>query len=118
MVARVRVVFKIPERGTPHLFPAIAPEKRPQYLAYVELFTPLNTKHPDHGLYKVSPAYTSDGKRLGLVVPIDDIVRSCHLIPDFGPVAPREWTSSNVLDRCTSFYLNAFADRNTYKLIY
>lgn len=118
MVARVRVVFKIPERGMTHLFPSIAPANRPQHLAYVELFTPLNLKHPEHGLYKVSPAYTSDGKRLGLVVSIDDIVRSCHLFPDFGPVAPREWTSNNVLDRCPSFYLNSFADRNTYKLIY
>ncbi|KAI1784280.1 hypothetical protein LXA43DRAFT_976757 [Ganoderma leucocontextum] len=118
IVARVRVVFKIPERGMTHLFPGIAPDKRPQHLAYVELFTPLNTKHPDHGLYKVSPAYTGDGKRLGLIVPIDDIVRSCHLIPDFGPVAPRDWTSSNVLDKCTAFYLNTFADRNTYKLIF
>ncbi|KAI1783665.1 hypothetical protein LXA43DRAFT_977019 [Ganoderma leucocontextum] len=95
MVARVRVVFKIPERGMTHLFPGIAPDKRPQHLAYVELFTPLNTKHPDHGSYKVSPAYTGDGNRLGLVVPIDDIVH-----------------------RCTTFYLNSFADRNTYKLIY
>ncbi|KAI1793586.1 hypothetical protein LXA43DRAFT_971911 [Ganoderma leucocontextum] len=118
IVARVRVIFKIPQRGMAHLFPGIAPEKRPQHLAYVELFMSLNTKHPNHGLYKVNPAYDGDGRRLGLVIPIDDIVCSCHLIPDFGPVAPRDWTSSNVLDQCTAFYLNTFADCNTYKLIY
>lgn len=71
-----------------------------------------------HGLYKVSHARNREGDRLGLVIPIEDIERSCHLFPDFGRVAPRDWTSRTVLDECTTFYLNTFADRNTYKLIH
>ncbi|TBU22112.1 hypothetical protein BD311DRAFT_826016 [Dichomitus squalens] len=117
-VARVRIVFKIPERGLQDLFPHIAHDKRPQHLAYVELFTDLDTKCIDHGLYKISPASNGQGQRLAVIIPVEDIERSCHLIPHFGPVAPREGTSHNVLDKCTTLYLNSFADRNTYKLIY
>ncbi|TBU36604.1 hypothetical protein BD309DRAFT_995537 [Dichomitus squalens] len=117
-VVRVRVVFKIPPRGLEELFPRIAPDRRPQHLAYVELFTPLTISDPNHGLYKVNSKVNREGDRLAMVIPIDNIERSCHLIPDFGPIAPREWTSATVLDACNTFYLNTFADRNTYKLIH
>ncbi|TBU37260.1 hypothetical protein BD309DRAFT_995194 [Dichomitus squalens] len=117
-LARVRIVFKIPERGLQDLFPHIAHNKRPQHLAYVELFTDLDIKGIDHGLYKISPASNGQGQRLAVIIPVEDIERSCHLIPHFGPVAPHEGTSHNVLDKCTTLYLNSFADCNTYKLIY
>ena len=98
MVVHVQVVFKIPEQGMSHLFLSITTEKWPQHLTYVKLFSPLNTKHPDHGLYTVSLAYTNDGNQLRLVILIKDIVHSYYLIPNFSPVAPCDWTSSNVLD--------------------
>ncbi|KAI1786028.1 hypothetical protein LXA43DRAFT_898702 [Ganoderma leucocontextum] len=117
-VARVRVIFKIPPRGLDDLFGHVAAEKRPQHLAYVELFTELDSKDAVHGLYKISHARNREGQRLGLIIPLEEIEQSCHLFPDFGRVAPRDWTSKNVLDECTTFYLNSFADRNTYKLIH
>lgn len=95
----------------------MAPEQYPQHLAYVEWFTPFTNAHPDHGLYKVSRELRGHD-RLASVIPVSSLERSCHLLPDFGPVASREWTSSTVLDECPAFFVNSFADRNMYKLIY
>ncbi|KAI0822390.1 hypothetical protein BC628DRAFT_1514369 [Trametes gibbosa] len=118
-VAQARVVFKIPDGAMSVLFPnrAVA---RPDHLAYVEWFTPFpSTPHPDHKLYKISRSLTRHGDRIASIVPIQNITRSCHLFPDFSSTAaPRTWTSSTVLEDCTSFFVNSFADRNTYKLIY
>ncbi|KAI1781898.1 hypothetical protein LXA43DRAFT_907374 [Ganoderma leucocontextum] len=115
-VAQVRVVFKIPEKGMNSLFPKIPPSERPQHLAYVEWFSNFEqSPHPDHGLYKVTRSLAD---RRASIIPIDRIERSCHLFPNFGPVAPREWTSSNVLEKCSTFYLNAYADRDTFMLVY
>ena len=101
----------------PFLFPQLPPSRRPEHLAYIEWFTPFTTPRPDHGLYKVSRALRQ-GARLGSVIPIDQLERSCHLFPDFGAVAPREWTSSNVLEMCPTFYVNSFSDRNAYNIIF
>ena len=76
------------------------------------------TPGSDHGMYKISRALNRDKERRAGIVPVESFERSCHLIPDFGPVAPRNWTSSNVLDECKYFFVNPFVDRNTYKLLY
>ncbi|KAI0827915.1 hypothetical protein BC628DRAFT_1534661, partial [Trametes gibbosa] len=92
-IAQVRVVFKIPGSAMYTLFPnrAVA---RPEHLAYVEWFTPFPpTPHPDHGLYKISRSLRR-GDRIASIVPVQNIARSCHLLPDFGAAAPRAWTSS------------------------
>ncbi|KAJ7796672.1 hypothetical protein B0H14DRAFT_2390413, partial [Mycena olivaceomarginata] len=83
-------------------------------LAYVEWFSPF-TSHPEppHLLYKI---YRSlDG---ATIVPVDNIRRSVHLLPKFGPVAPQEWTSSNVLDFCYTFLVNSLSDRHIYTTFY
>ncbi|KAI0762223.1 hypothetical protein C8Q74DRAFT_135973 [Fomes fomentarius] len=116
-VAQVRVVFKIPFKCLSELFPNCPPTDYPQHLAYVEWFTPLTSTDPDHGLYKIARALRH-GSRLASIIPINQLERSCHLFPDFGPVAPRHWSSSTVLDECPAFFVNAFTDRYTYKLIY
>ena len=114
----MRVIFTIPPRGLDDLFGQVPLDKRPKHLAYVELFTELGANDAVHGLYKISHACDREGQRLGLIIPVEDIERSCHLFPDFGRIAPRDWTCRNVLDQCTTFYLNTFADRNTYKLVH
>ncbi|KAI0746222.1 hypothetical protein C8Q80DRAFT_1105448 [Daedaleopsis nitida] len=118
-VAQIHCVFRIPAKALPMLFPNHGhPVSYPQHLAYVEWFTPFtDTAHRDHGLYKVARSLRG-GHRLASVIPVESIERSCHLIPDFGPVAPRDWTSSTVLNLCPTFYVNSFADRNTYMLLY
>ena len=119
-VVQVRLVFSLPRRAADELFPKIPPVSRPQHLAYVELFTPFASgpASEDHGLYKVSRMLTSNGSRRAVIIPVEELERSCHLFPDFGPVADRSWTTSTVLDKCKNFYVNTFTDLDTYKLLY
>lgn len=118
-MAQVRVVFQIPNKAQAELFPRVDAASRPRHLAYVEWFAPFGAganPHPDHALYRVARS-VRQGARLASVIAVDDIERSCHLFPEFGPVAPRLWTSDNVLEECPSFYLNTFVDRYTYMLM-
>lgn len=118
-VAQIRVIFQIPEKAKASLFPRLDPGCRPRHLAYVEWFSRPGAAagaDPDHGLYRVSRS-VRHGSRLASVIAVDDIERSCHLFPEFGPVATREWTTDNVLERCPTFLLNTFVDRNTYMLV-
>ncbi|KAI0334245.1 hypothetical protein GY45DRAFT_1243251 [Cubamyces sp. BRFM 1775] len=118
-IAQIRMIFTLPQKAMPDLFPTLAAADRPRHLAYVEWFSPTRTgsnPHPDHGMYKIARS-TQGGARLASVISVEDIERTCHLFPDFGPVAPRHWTTSNVLEECDVFWLNPFVDRETYMLI-
>ncbi|KAJ7052358.1 hypothetical protein C8F01DRAFT_925454, partial [Mycena amicta] len=65
-------------------------------LAYVEWFSPF-TSAPEawHHFYKVQRSI-KNGEHVASIVPAENIRRSVHLLPKFGPVAPQAWTSSNV----------------------
>jgi hypothetical protein len=86
----------------------------PDHLAYVEWYSPLETQDPNHRMFKITPLKDSDGMRICSVIPLTDVQRSVHLIPRFGPVAPVNWMSDNVLDQCTTFFLNDFTDRHLF----
>lgn len=98
------------------MFPANLHEKVPEHLAYVEWFTPFNSLRPgrDHGMYKVSKLRNANGQQKASVIPVFLIRQSVHLFPMFGPVAPAEWKSSNVLDLAEEFLVNSFSDRFQY----
>lgn len=70
-------------------------------------------------MYKISRSYrdTVQGFREASIIPISTIKRSLHLYPLFGPVAPREWTSDNVLEECDTFYVNPFSDNYMYNSV-
>jgi hypothetical protein len=98
-IAQVRLIFDLPEHlrqpGMPHR------------LAYVEWFTPFRGPHADSRLYSVTHA--SRNRRPAIeIIPVEHIVRSCHLIPHFGAHCPRSWTSRNVLETAGSFYYNPY----------
>ncbi|KAI8985007.1 hypothetical protein BD414DRAFT_547770 [Trametes punicea] len=117
-IGQVRLVFTIPQKVMDHLFPQLNHESRLHHLAYVEWFTPSSAApHPDHGLYRLS-RLIRHGHRLSSIIPVQQIERACHLFPDFGPVAPRAWTSDTVLEECTTFWLNTFSDRYMYMTIH
>ncbi|KAG2029856.1 hypothetical protein BDR03DRAFT_975485 [Suillus americanus] len=113
-VAQVRIVFTLTSQATAALFHT--PENLPTHFAYVEWFTPFGQPEANHGLYKISHL-VRNGERLASIIDISDIRRSVHLIPKFGPVAPREWTSSTVLELCSTFFINSFSDRHAYLTI-
>ncbi|KAJ6468948.1 hypothetical protein C8R45DRAFT_1055231 [Mycena sanguinolenta] len=108
-VVQVRVVFSLTATSLESLFPG--PQKPPQHLAYVELFTKSpRSSDRNHGMYKISRA----AERVASIIPVANLRRSVHLFPQFGPVAPREWTSQNVIDHCSHFYVSPWSDRHAY----
>ncbi|KAJ7882367.1 hypothetical protein B0H14DRAFT_3755572 [Mycena olivaceomarginata] len=94
----VRVIFSLPDRLARLIFPPnIIP---PKHLAYVEWFSSFKPQPEQHHLmYRISRTI-KDGDRFASIIPVDNIRRSIHLFPKFGAVAPVEWKSHNVLDRC------------------
>lgn len=114
-VAQVRVIFSIPSSAIPTLFsPGLSP---PKHLAYIEWFSPFTTPEPHHGMYKINRSL-KDGDRIASIIPIANIRRSIHLLPKFGPVAPPEWKSSNVLDMASHFFVNSMTDRHIYATVF
>ncbi|KAJ6553786.1 hypothetical protein DFH09DRAFT_924695 [Mycena vulgaris] len=115
-IAQVRVVFTLPPRLAKMIFPSnIEP---PRYLPYVEWFSsfkPQPERH--HMMYKVS-RIIKNGDRLASIIPVGNIRRSIHLLPKFGPIAPPEWKSHNVLDKCPVFFANPWTDRHIYTTLY
>ncbi|KAJ7911973.1 hypothetical protein B0H13DRAFT_2478875, partial [Mycena leptocephala] len=95
--ARVRTIFALPvEYG-----------RFPVPLAYVEWYRPLNQFDTDLGMYKIAPA-SHLGRKRASIIPVTHISRSCHLVPRFPHSIDRTLTTDDVLDRCTSFYLNCY----------
>ncbi|KAG1843444.1 hypothetical protein F4604DRAFT_1884612 [Suillus subluteus] len=113
-IGQVRVIFSLPSKSVPLLFPPTV--EVPTHFAYIEWFEPF-TSAPDrhHGLYKLSRSLRG-GEKVASIVPLANIVRSVHLMPNFGAVVPREWTSDTVLDNCNTFWLNSYIDRYTFFL--
>ncbi|KAJ3557367.1 hypothetical protein NM688_g1510 [Phlebia brevispora] len=73
-VGQVRVIFRVPAEYA-HL------AEHP--LAYVEWFTPFQTHDKLVGMYSIARS-TRNGEHRASVIPITNIVRSCHLIPAWG----------------------------------
>lgn len=113
-VGRLRLIFRVPVKQVSNLFPGV--ERVPAHLAYIEWFTPFTRPDVNHGLYRIlhTGARTGD-QHVASVVEVKDIQCSCHLWPDFGPVAPREWSSDNVLDRRSSFFVSVFNHWHAYQ---
>ncbi|KAJ7438607.1 hypothetical protein FB451DRAFT_1447943 [Mycena latifolia] len=115
-IAQIRVVFSLPPRLAKTIFPPnIVP---PKHLAYVEWFSSFKPQPERHHLmYKVSRVI-KNGDRLASIIPVDNIRRSVHLLPKFGPIAPPDWKSHNVLDKCPAFFANPWTDRHIYTTLY
>ncbi|KAJ7931821.1 hypothetical protein B0H13DRAFT_1593797 [Mycena leptocephala] len=56
-------------------------------------------------------------ERVVSIIPVENIRRSIHLFPQFGPVVPRNWTGQNVLDMARKFYVSPWSDRHAYIII-
>ncbi|KAG2081953.1 hypothetical protein BD769DRAFT_1633506 [Suillus cothurnatus] len=85
-VGQVRAIFSLPPKSIQLLFPPTV--NVPPHLAYIEWFTPFpSAPDQNNGLYKLSRSmHGSD--RVASIVLVGDIVRSVHLIPKFGDMAP------------------------------
>ncbi|KAJ7896209.1 hypothetical protein B0H13DRAFT_2523416, partial [Mycena leptocephala] len=115
-IAQVKVVFSLPPRLAKTIFPpAIVP---PKYLAYVEWFSSFKPQPEQyHLMYKVARTI-KNGDRLASIIPVSNIRCSIHLLPKFGPVAPPDWKSHNVLDKCPAFFSDPWTCRHIYATLY
>lgn len=112
------MIFSIPPKLIPIIFKNVD-VNIPRHLAYVEWYSAFKDyPENDTALYKIKRLTDRDGGPICSVIPVANIRRSVHLLPKFGPVAPQEWTSSNVLDLCHIFFVNCFTDRHLYRILY
>ena len=100
--AQVRVIFTLPRQFGAYYARAAA-------LAYVEWFTSFREQDPFSGLCQVSRS-TRQLQRNAAVVPVNGLVRPCHLIPKMGQSVDRGWTGGNVYEAANDPYLNAYID--------
>lgn len=66
-------------------------------------------------MFKVSHS-THNFRRHASVIPVTQIVCSCHLLPIWGKRADPTWTSNNVLDKCTRFFVNPYLQHHDFIL--
>ncbi|KAF8262616.1 hypothetical protein EI94DRAFT_1773137 [Lactarius quietus] len=112
-VVQIRVVFQLSTTSGASVFLPSRPDPPPS-LAYVEWFSLPSAPDPAHKMSRISRQYTNHGRRSASILPLTDICRSVQLFPVFGPVAPRNWEVSTVLEECQNFYINPFLDKHMY----
>jgi hypothetical protein len=105
--AQVHVIFQLPSRLRNF-------KGAPDHLAYVEWFNPFRAPDPIHGLRPVSRSLRG-GNPVAEVIPLTDIVQSCHLVPAYGRKAARIWRQ-DVMNQCKDFYFNHWFDLRTFVL--
>ncbi|KAJ3816303.1 hypothetical protein F5880DRAFT_1494435, partial [Lentinula raphanica] len=119
--ARLRVIFRLPQmiKDPDSGFPVKAPAHWPkEHLAYVTWYSRFKSS-PDKatGMYKVEPSIGSNGVPLGAVIPLSNIRQNCMLVPSKA-VWDNHWDSDNILDECSSFFVNNLQSKYTYQTIY
>ena len=84
------------------------------HLAYVEWFSPLTTApDPKHLIHQVSRLIQGEEQCAG-IIPVDWIISSIHLLLQFGPIVPHDWSSFMVLEKCQTYYVNPFTNVQNY----
>ncbi|KAI0714708.1 hypothetical protein C8Q76DRAFT_648762 [Earliella scabrosa] len=103
----VRAIFRMPSTGGYVSEPFM----------YVRWFRPF--RNPDHvtGLHPTSHSTRNHYRHVG-VVPVRDLVRTCHLMPkyDTEEIDP-DWTSANILDQPITFLLNRYLDYHLFSAL-
>ncbi|EEB87090.1 hypothetical protein MPER_15712, partial [Moniliophthora perniciosa FA553] len=64
-------------------------------LAYIEWFTPFGAPDPVSGLITLKPS-TRNHHAHGEIIPVDRIVRNCHLVPFYGRQKDPSWKHANI----------------------
>ncbi|KAF9222828.1 hypothetical protein BS17DRAFT_836007 [Gyrodon lividus] len=117
LVAQVKAILQ----------PVTAPLQPP--LLYVEFFNFSNAHFvvvngvriiiptPKIDIFLVHHCLRSNKLPLGDIIPMDSVCQVVQLIPKFGAAALLEMTCDNCLDIARQFYINSFADKETFHAI-
>ncbi len=76
----------------------------------------MRSRDPDTGMFKISKS-TRNHRRRASIIPITQIIRSCHLLPVWGKRVDRTWNTRNVLDKCPRFHLNPYLRDHDFVLL-
>jgi len=108
-VAKVQVIFKLPEQCGICTTP----------LVYMHWMKPLHKFTAGLGMYEVSFSSHNRQQRAS-IIPLMDIVQTCHLIPVFGRASAWSlgWTAETVLHEATSFYLNLYLHHRDFYFLW
>ena len=119
-IGQVQCIFSLPPYAIDLWFPAWAGAFSHKHFTYIEWFTTFSQAQKDQNskLFKVL-CLMAQGEHCVSIIPVTVslILSSIQLFLKFGAQAPVSWSSSNVLESATSFYVNAFSDRFLYSLI-
>ena len=98
-------------------------------LLYVEFFS-FSTAHfqmvdgicaaapaPNLEMFLVHRRLQSDGQHLGDIIRLDNVCQVIELVPKFGSSVPQNMTCDNSLELGGDFYVNSFADKETFHAI-
>jgi hypothetical protein len=117
---QVRIVFKlifVDNRPAPILFYG-------EYFQYSTRHTEnnidgqsINIPEPGIDMFSVHRHFRSNGTRMGDVLPLQNIQQIVQLIPKFGAVADPAFTMNNSAEIGREYYLNNFADKETFHAI-
>jgi hypothetical protein len=114
-IGRIHVIFALPKELDGFSVPKTWPT---QPVAYIEWYTPLKPQ-ADHStsMYRVKKMKPGTSG-LASIVSLTSIQQSCMLSPSFGEEVDNSWTSSNVLDSSSSFWLHNWRDLYSYKTLW
>jgi hypothetical protein len=96
--ARVKVIFT----------PTTALTKESTPLAYIEWFRPFSARDQNTNMFTIMRSTRRDGEAHAQIIPVKDIVLSCHLQPVAGTTLDSRWSFSLVLDQCEKFFFNHY----------
>ena len=85
-------------------------------LVYVEWFTPLGQLDLTSGMHLIKRS-TRQHKRNSEIVSINDVVGSCHLMAKCGTQIDRSFSTDDVLEKATQFYVNPYINVDTFSQI-
>jgi len=106
-IGQVQCIFSLPPHAMNLWFLAQSGAFPHKHFTYIEWFTQAQ-KDQNSKLFKVSHLM-AQGERCVSIIPVSLILSSIQLFLKFGAQAPVSWSSSNVFESATSFYVYVFS---------
>ena len=118
-VGQIKLIFQ------PYISPEAAKRHNPRpHLAFVEWFKVKPQADPDINMFMASKEWRGEDRACD-IVPLEDIVQPCPLVPRFGTTVAaleikmgQEIDMHNALDVLEDFWINSFHSKSTYQTVF